>query len=81
MDDGSTRFHFVDVRILLVSAVRNLAHFIEFKTNPSLAHLCCSMQVFDISSLQIFTPQELDNLLCGRRELWEVIFAHFLYCC
>ncbi|XP_061372413.1 E3 ubiquitin-protein ligase UPL3-like [Gastrolobium bilobum] len=28
-------------------------------------------QVFDISSLQIFTPQELDNLLCGRRELWE----------
>ncbi|KAH8510535.1 hypothetical protein H0E87_008184 [Populus deltoides] len=29
-------------------------------------------QVFDISSLQIFTPQELDYLLCGRRELWEV---------
>ncbi|XP_058785696.1 E3 ubiquitin-protein ligase UPL3-like isoform X2 [Vicia villosa] len=29
-------------------------------------------QVFDISSLQIFNPQELDNLLCGRRELWEV---------
>ncbi|KAI5402306.1 E3 ubiquitin-protein ligase UPL3 [Lathyrus oleraceus] len=28
-------------------------------------------QVFDISSLQIFNPQELDNLLCGRRELWE----------
>ncbi|XP_057436689.1 E3 ubiquitin-protein ligase UPL3-like [Lotus japonicus] len=28
-------------------------------------------QVFDISSLQIFTPQELDNLLCGRREQWE----------
>ncbi|XP_068484197.1 E3 ubiquitin-protein ligase UPL3-like isoform X2 [Phaseolus vulgaris] len=28
-------------------------------------------QVFDISSLQIFTPQELDYLLCGRRELWE----------
>ncbi|KAL5066522.1 hypothetical protein RYX36_028259 [Vicia faba] len=27
--------------------------------------------VFDISSLQIFNPQELDNLLCGRRELWE----------
>ncbi|PPS00582.1 hypothetical protein GOBAR_AA20078 [Gossypium barbadense] len=27
--------------------------------------------VFDISSLQIFTPQELDYLLCGRRELWE----------
>ncbi|KAJ6671534.1 E3 UBIQUITIN-PROTEIN LIGASE TRIP12 [Salix viminalis] len=28
-------------------------------------------QVFDISSLQIFTPQEMDYLLCGRRELWE----------
>ncbi|GMJ00653.1 KAKTUS, UBIQUITIN-PROTEIN LIGASE 3 [Hibiscus trionum] len=28
-------------------------------------------QVFDIASLQIFTPQELDYLLCGRRELWE----------
>ncbi|XP_011046694.1 PREDICTED: E3 ubiquitin-protein ligase UPL3-like isoform X1 [Populus euphratica] len=28
-------------------------------------------QVFDISSLQLFTPQELDYLLCGRRELWE----------
>ncbi|XP_062014707.1 E3 ubiquitin-protein ligase UPL3-like [Rosa rugosa] len=28
-------------------------------------------QVFDISSLQIFTPHELDYLLCGRRELWE----------
>ncbi|KAM7260004.1 hypothetical protein ACFE04_015745 [Oxalis oulophora] len=29
-------------------------------------------QVFDITSLQIFTPRELDYLLCGRRELWEV---------
>ncbi|KAL8115765.1 hypothetical protein AgCh_022317 [Apium graveolens] len=28
-------------------------------------------QVFDISSLQIFTAKELDYLLCGRRELWE----------
>ncbi|KAI9181356.1 hypothetical protein LWI28_014213 [Acer negundo] len=28
-------------------------------------------QVLDITSLQIFTPHELDNLLCGRRELWE----------
>ncbi|KAK8567964.1 hypothetical protein V6N13_105907 [Hibiscus sabdariffa] len=28
-------------------------------------------QVFDIASLQIFTPQELDYLLCGLRELWE----------
>ncbi|KAL5169032.1 E3 ubiquitin-protein ligase UPL3 [Glycine soja] len=28
-------------------------------------------QVFDISSLQIFSPQELDYLLCGRRELWK----------
>ncbi|XP_028113334.1 E3 ubiquitin-protein ligase UPL3-like [Camellia sinensis] len=28
-------------------------------------------QVFDISTLQIFSPHELDYLLCGRRELWE----------
>ncbi|KAM7475155.1 hypothetical protein LguiB_022398 [Lonicera macranthoides] len=28
-------------------------------------------QVFDISTLQIFSPMELDYLLCGRRELWE----------
>ncbi|CAH8305538.1 unnamed protein product [Eruca vesicaria subsp. sativa] len=28
-------------------------------------------QFFDITSLQIFTPSELDYLLCGRRELWE----------
>ncbi|KAL5995652.1 E3 ubiquitin-protein ligase upl3 [Asimina triloba] len=28
-------------------------------------------QVFDVTSLQIFSPNELDYLLCGRRELWE----------
>ncbi|XP_020591855.1 E3 ubiquitin-protein ligase UPL3-like [Phalaenopsis equestris] len=28
-------------------------------------------QVFDISHLQIFSPHELDYLICGRRELWE----------
>ncbi|XP_059653991.1 E3 ubiquitin-protein ligase UPL3-like [Cornus florida] len=28
-------------------------------------------QVFDILTLQIFSPHELDYLLCGRRELWE----------
>ncbi|KAL6839690.1 hypothetical protein ACP4OV_030378 [Aristida adscensionis] len=28
-------------------------------------------QVFDISSLQIFSPQELDYLVCGRCELWQ----------
>ncbi|CAA2997565.1 E3 ubiquitin- ligase UPL3 [Olea europaea subsp. europaea] len=28
-------------------------------------------QVFDISTLQIFSPHELDYLLCGRRELWK----------
>ncbi|PIN19161.1 putative ubiquitin fusion degradation protein [Handroanthus impetiginosus] len=28
-------------------------------------------QVFDISTLQIFSPNELDHLLCGRRELWK----------
>ncbi|GJU58363.1 E3 ubiquitin protein ligase UPL3 [Tanacetum coccineum] len=30
-------------------------------------------QVFDISALQIFTPSELDYLLCGRGELWELL--------
>ncbi|KAK3028482.1 hypothetical protein RJ639_040051 [Escallonia herrerae] len=28
-------------------------------------------QVFDVAALQIFSPNELDYLLCGRRELWE----------
>ncbi|MFS7930047.1 putative HECT domain, armadillo-like helical, HECT, E3 ligase catalytic domain-containing protein [Helianthus anomalus] len=28
-------------------------------------------QVFDISALQVFSPSELDYLLCGRGELWE----------
>ncbi|KAI3736382.1 hypothetical protein L6452_15921 [Arctium lappa] len=28
-------------------------------------------QVFDVSALQIFSPNELDYLLCGHRELWE----------
>ncbi|XP_059647478.1 E3 ubiquitin-protein ligase UPL3-like [Cornus florida] len=28
-------------------------------------------EVFDISTLQIFSPHELDYLLCGRRELWK----------
>ncbi|XP_010690374.2 E3 ubiquitin-protein ligase UPL3 [Beta vulgaris subsp. vulgaris] len=28
-------------------------------------------QVFDVTSLQIFSPDELDCLLCGRRELWQ----------
>ncbi|RWW35501.1 hypothetical protein BHE74_00059564, partial [Ensete ventricosum] len=27
--------------------------------------------VFDVYSLQIFSPHELDNLICGLRELWE----------
>lgn len=29
-------------------------------------------QVFEITTLQIFSPLELDNLLCGRREMWMV---------
>uniref|UniRef100_A0A7N0T0D4 HECT-type E3 ubiquitin transferase n=1 Tax=Kalanchoe fedtschenkoi TaxID=63787 RepID=A0A7N0T0D4_KALFE len=28
-------------------------------------------QVFDIATLQIFSPGELDYLLCGRREMWK----------
>ncbi|WMV13255.1 hypothetical protein MTR67_006640 [Solanum verrucosum] len=28
-------------------------------------------QVFEISALQIFSPTELDYLLCGRKELWK----------
>lgn len=43
--------------------------------NSKFVLVLCNIQVFDISSLQIFTPQELDYLLCGRRELWEVIYA------
>ncbi|GKA88351.1 E3 ubiquitin protein ligase UPL3 [Tanacetum coccineum] len=33
--------------------------------------------VFDISALQIFSPDELDYLLCGHTELWEVKFLSF----
>jgi hypothetical protein len=33
------------------------------------------IQVFDISSLQIFSPQELDYLTSGHRELWEVMLS------
>ncbi|XP_047332591.1 E3 ubiquitin-protein ligase UPL3-like isoform X1 [Impatiens glandulifera] len=38
-------------------------------------------QVFDISSLQIFSPHELDYLLCGRRELWkaETLVEHIKF--
>ncbi|OEL15032.1 E3 ubiquitin-protein ligase UPL3 [Dichanthelium oligosanthes] len=38
-------------------------------------------QVFDISSLQIFSPQELDYLICGRRELWEpeILLEHIKF--
>lgn len=46
------------------------------KSNLNLCYFCLCIQVFDISSLQIFTPQELDYLLCGRRELWEVILTN-----
>ncbi|GER35888.1 E3 ubiquitin-protein ligase UPL3 [Striga asiatica] len=35
-----------------------------------------SDNVFDIASLQIFSPNELDYMLCGRRELWKVM-VHF----
>lgn len=41
--------------------------FVDF----SLTITC--KQVFDITSLQIFNSNELDHLLCGRRELWEVL--------
>ncbi|KAL0454084.1 UNVERIFIED_CONTAM: E3 ubiquitin-protein ligase UPL3 [Sesamum latifolium] len=38
-------------------------------------------QVFDISTLQIFSPNELDYLLCGRRELWkaELLVDHIKF--
>ncbi|XP_047332949.1 E3 ubiquitin-protein ligase UPL3-like [Impatiens glandulifera] len=38
-------------------------------------------QVFDISSLQIFSPHELDYFLCGRRELWkaETLVEHIKF--
>lgn len=34
-----------------------------------------NFQVFEISALQIFSPTELDYLLCGRKELWKVMFC------
>ncbi|WOL09703.1 E3 ubiquitin-protein ligase [Canna indica] len=38
-------------------------------------------QVFDIASLQVFSPQELDCLLCGRGELWkaETLIDHIKF--
>ncbi|CAN6227486.1 unnamed protein product [Urochloa humidicola] len=38
-------------------------------------------QVFEVSSLQIFSPQELDYMICGRRELWEpeVLLEHIKF--
>ncbi|CAL5035273.1 unnamed protein product [Urochloa decumbens] len=38
-------------------------------------------QVFDLSSLQMFSPQELDYLICGRRELWEpeILLEHIKF--
>ncbi|XP_058090942.1 E3 ubiquitin-protein ligase UPL3-like isoform X2 [Magnolia sinica] len=38
-------------------------------------------QVFDMTSLQIFSPHELDYLLCGRRELWaaETLADHIKF--
>jgi E3 ubiquitin-protein ligase TRIP12 len=36
-------------------------------------------QVFQLSSLQIFSEEELEYLLCGRRELWLVSHVWFFY--
>jgi E3 ubiquitin-protein ligase TRIP12 len=33
---------------------------------------CVRVQVFQLSCLQIFSEDELEYLLCGRRELWAV---------
>lgn len=41
--------------------------------NDAITMMSLYCQVFDITTLQIFSPHELDYLLCGRRELWEVI--------
>ncbi|KAG8503728.1 hypothetical protein CXB51_001710 [Gossypium anomalum] len=60
--------------------INNLEEYISFVVDASVkAGIIRQMeafragfnQVFDVASLQIFTPQELDYLLCGRRELWE----------
>lgn len=58
---------------------------LELVHKKLLIYLCCDIclfisviafiQVFDITSLQIFSPYELDYLLCGRRELWKVFFS------
>ncbi|GER41091.1 hect ubiquitin-protein ligase, partial [Striga asiatica] len=35
--------------------------------------------VFDIASLQIFSPDEFDYLLCGSRELWKSLVDHIKF--
>ncbi|CAI9276132.1 unnamed protein product [Lactuca saligna] len=35
-------------------------------------------QVFDVSTLQMFTSNELYHLLCGQRELWEARFKDII---
>lgn len=66
--------HFVDLDILVL-----FFYIWILKLTPVLTKLVLvphDNQVFDITSLLIFTPHELDYLLCGRRELWEVIFSY-----
>ncbi|GKA02216.1 ABC transporter C family member 2-like protein [Tanacetum coccineum] len=41
-----------------------------FGQNRGSNYVC--IKVFDISALQIFSPDKLDYLLCGNTELWEV---------
>lgn len=47
-------------------------YFSSFFCNFLLMFTFSNSQVFDISALQIFSPIELDYMLCGHRELWEV---------
>ncbi|RVW96635.1 E3 ubiquitin-protein ligase UPL3 [Vitis vinifera] len=56
--------------------INNLEEYISLVVDATVKTGLCGKwkhldQVFDITSLQIFSPDELDYLLCGRRELWE----------
>lgn len=52
----------------------------EFARVDGNAELDASVQVFPLSSLQIFSEDELDYLLCGRRELWAVRLCAQSHC-
>ncbi|KAK6120887.1 hypothetical protein DH2020_045369 [Rehmannia glutinosa] len=54
-----------------VSVEHQLKIFVDMSTLGDYVSLVVDATVFDIATLQIFSPNELDYLLCGRRELWK----------